>query len=72
VAAAAARTLAEELRRLVTTTTPARVGCRWWIAAAPVPLLRRLQEESVAIDPFAAVVVLDRSIDWRCCLQLAS
>jgi hypothetical protein len=56
VAAAAARTLAEELRRLVTTTTPARVGCRWWIAAAPVPLLRRLQEESVAIDPLAVVL----------------
>jgi hypothetical protein len=56
-AAAAVRTLAEEPRRLVN-RTPARVGfgCRR-IAAAPVPLLRRLQEESVAIDP--CVVVLD-------------
>jgi hypothetical protein len=49
--------LAEEPRRLVN-RTPARVGfgCRR-IAAAPVPLLRRLQEESVVIDP--CVVVLD-------------
>lgn len=66
-AAAVARTLTEELRRLVT-RTPARVGCRWIAEVAPVPLLKRLQEESVAIDPFV-VVVLDRSID--CCLQLA-
>jgi hypothetical protein len=49
--AAAARTVEEDLRQV--TTTPARSGCRrwWWrrMAAAPVPL-RRLQEESVAID----------------------
>ena len=46
MAAAAVRTLAEGLRQV--TTTPARPGCRR-IAAAPV-LLRRVQEESVAID----------------------
>lgn len=48
--AAAARTVEGDLWQV--TTTPARPGCRrWWrrMAAAPVPL-RRLQEESVAID----------------------
>jgi hypothetical protein len=34
------------------------------MAAAPVPLLRRLQEESVAIDPF---VVLGRLLLATCC-----
>ena len=46
MAAAAVRTLAEDLRQV--TTAPARPGCRR-VAAAPA-LLRRVQEESVAMD----------------------